>query len=53
VTIEDATLAQKYIAGLESLSEQQQLNGDVDKNGDVDIEDVTIIQKYIANIIEL
>ncbi|MCH5297412.1 MAG: hypothetical protein J1E85_07065 [Ruminococcus sp.] len=52
ITIDDVTLAQKYIANMVDLSKQAQKNADVDKNSKIDINDVTTIQKYIAGIYE-
>lgn len=52
ITIDDVTLAQKYIANSEDLSLRAQKNADVDKNSKIDIDDVTAIQKYMAGLYE-
>lgn len=52
VTIDDATLAQKYIANSVELSLSAQKNADADKNLKIDIDDVTAIQKYMAGLYE-
>lgn len=52
ITIDDVTLAQKYLANLSDLSEQSQKNADIDKNGQINIDDVTDIQKYMAGLYE-
>ena len=52
ITIDDVTLAQKYLANLIDLSEQSQKNADIDKNGQINIDDVTDIQKYMAGLFE-
>lgn len=52
VTIDDATLVQKYLANMEGLSEQAQKNADVDKSSNISIDDVTTIQKYLAGAYE-
>lgn len=52
VTISDATLTQKYLAGLELLSDEQLILADVNGDGEVTINDVTEIQKYLAGLIE-
>lgn len=51
IDIDDVTLTQKYIVGLEKLTETQILAADTTKDGLINIDDVTTIQKYIANII--
>lgn len=48
VTIKDATLIQKSIAGLETLSGNAKLLADVNGNKSVEIKDATCIQKYVA-----
>lgn len=54
ITITDATLIQKHIANMISLTEEQQKVADVTNDGKINIDDVTPIQKYIAgNITEL
>ncbi len=51
VTVKDATLLQKYLVSVETLSEKQLLSADADKNGNVDIKDSTLIQKISASLI--
>ena len=51
IDLDDVTLTQKYIVGLEKLTETQILAADTTKDGLINIDDVTTIQKYIANII--
>ena len=48
VSIVDATIIQRYLAGLDQLSDQAKLLADVNQNGDVDIVDATYIQRYLA-----
>lgn len=56
VNIKDATLIQKYIAGLETMEDYQQelanVDGDLDDAGlpNVNIKDATAIQKFIAGL---
>jgi alpha-amylase len=50
ISIKDATLIQKSIASLESLSEDAKILGDVNGNGRIDIKDATCIQKFIAKM---
>ena len=53
VTIDDATLVQKYLAGISELDDPLQfLAADVNSSGDVTIDDTTLIQKYIAGLID-
>lgn len=49
VNIDDVTIIQKSIAGIDGLSDDQQLAADFDGNSQVEISDVTEIQKKIAN----
>ena len=51
INISDATLLQKYIVKLESLSADQLARADVDHNGTVNISDASVIQKYVAKLI--
>lgn len=51
VNIRDATLIQKYLAKLLSLSDEQKEYADFDLNGKVNVRDVTAIQKKIAGLI--
>ena len=48
VNIKDATLIQKSIASIETLSENAKLLADVNGNKSVEIKDATCIQKYVA-----
>lgn len=50
VKIQDATLIQKYLAKLSTLTAQQLTTADVTEDGKVNIKDATAIQKYIAKI---
>ncbi len=49
ITINDATLVQKYLAELEQ-PRYIEVTGDSDGSGKVDITDVTLIQQYISEI---
>lgn len=49
ITVTDATLVQKYIMNLETLTEQQKRLADVNGDGYITILDVTEIQKLITN----
>ena len=51
VSIDDVTLAQKYIANMEELDSKQLKAADVTVDGNITIDDVTKIQKYIAGLI--
>ncbi len=53
VSIKDATIIQKHIAGLTTLTEDQLLISDVDGNTRVNIVDATWIQKKVASIVDL
>lgn len=50
IDISDATLVQKYIVSIVSLTSQQIQVADVNNDGDINIRDVTEIQKYIAGV---
>lgn len=52
ITIDDATLIQKYVASMVELTVEQCILADVDNNGKVEINDVTLIQKYMAGMVE-
>ena len=52
ITIKDATALQKYLARLDTLTDEQLKRADVDKDGDVKIKDATMIQKFIARLID-
>lgn len=51
VEIEDATLLQKYLAKLESLTAEQLAVAEIDNDGKISISDVTKIQKIIAKVV--
>lgn len=48
VNIKDATLIQKYIAGIEELSADALICADVNGDEDINIKDASIVQKYVA-----
>lgn len=48
ITISDATLIQKYVAGLTAFSDLQKKLADVDGDGIVTIQDATCLQKFLA-----
>lgn len=50
INIMDATIVQKYLAGLQELTASQLRLADVDGSGIVDIKDATAIQKYLAGL---
>lgn len=51
VTILDATMIQRHLAKLSTLSSAQLANADTDRDGTVSILDATRIQRYIAKLI--
>lgn len=51
VSILDATVLQKYLAGLDSLSDEQLAVSDTNGDGQVTVLDATAIQKYLANLV--
>jgi len=51
VDITDATLIQRSLAGLITLSERQKMLADTDRSGKMEIVDATFIQRYLAGII--
>lgn len=51
VSVDDATLLQKYVAGSVELNDTQLAVADARNNGSIDIDDVTHIQKYIAGLV--
>lgn len=51
ITINDATLLQKYLNDSIELNNAQLKAADVNQNGKITVQDVTEIQKYIAGII--
>ena len=52
VNINDATLIQKYVAELVSLTPDQIKAADTNGDSDVNINDATMIQKYIAELVD-
>ncbi|MCH5297948.1 MAG: type I pullulanase [Ruminococcus sp.] len=50
ITVDDATLLQKYIAQLSELSSDALIAADCDEDGYRNIMDVTLIQKYLAGM---
>ena len=48
ITIEDATLIQKAVAGIATFDADQKVLADVNGDGEVSVFDVTLIQKYIV-----
>lgn len=50
ITVKDATLVQKYVAGIEELGFMRQCFADVDDDGRVTVKDATAIQKHVAKI---
>ena len=52
ITVDDATLLQKYIAELAALSADALVASDCNGDGNIDIMDVTLIQKYLAGMQE-
>lgn len=51
VTVTDATLVQKYLSDLVTLTTAQRYLADVDYDGDVDVQDSTKIRKYASDLI--
>lgn len=49
IGIDDATLVQKYLADISTLTSLQKAMADFDGNGIVTIEDVTLLQKFISS----
>ncbi|MBQ8000986.1 MAG: dockerin type I repeat-containing protein [Ruminococcus sp.] len=52
INIKDATVIQKYIAKLETLSDIQLFLADADLDGNVNIKDATYIQKQVAGLVK-
>ena len=52
ITIVDATLVQKHVVQLETLSADKQILADVDENNTISVVDATLIQKYIVQLKE-
>lgn len=53
VNIKDATLIQKHLAQLESISETGLSLADANRDSDISISDATTIQKFVAGLIEV
>ena len=51
LNIRDATIIQKYLAKISTLTDKQLTLADFDQNTKVNIKDATTIQKRIAGII--
>ena len=51
ITIKDATLIQKAVALLVTLSNNEKYYADINDDGEINIKDATDIQKYVAGII--
>lgn len=51
VNVKDATLVQKYVAGVVALDEEALLLADTDANGTVNVKDATLIQKFAAGLV--
>lgn len=52
VKIDDVTLLQKYIVGLEELNKEELWAADVNEDNQYTVDDVTMIQKYCSGIIK-
>ena len=50
INVKDATLIQKYIAGMVLFDEYQELLADTDGSGYVSVKDATVIQKFVAGM---
>lgn len=50
-SISDATIVQKYIAGLTDITDNQIVLADINEDGFVNIADATLIQKYCAGFV--
>lgn len=50
ITVKDATLIQKNVAGIESFTKLQMVLADVDRDGKITVKDATTIQKHCAGI---
>ena len=51
ISVADATLVQKYVAGIEDFDKLQLFNSDVNDDGEISVVDATLIQKYIVGLI--
>lgn len=50
ISVVDATLVQKYIVGLEKLTDLQKKSAEVNGDGEISVVDATLIQKYIVGL---
>ena len=50
ISVVDATLVQKYIVGLENLTDLQKKSADVNDDNEISVVDATLIQKYIVGL---
>ncbi len=50
ISVVDATLVQKYIVGLENLTDFQKKSADVNDENEISVVDATLIQKYIVGL---
>ena len=50
VNVKDATLIQKHVAFIITLSESAQSCADADQSGSINVKDATVIQKYVAGM---
>lgn len=50
ISVVDATLVQKYIVGLEKLTDLQKKSAEVNGDGEISVVDATLIQKYIVSL---
>lgn len=50
ISVVDATLIQKYIVGLEKLTDLQKKSAEVNGDGEISVVDATLIQKYIVGL---
>ena len=50
ISVTDATLLQKYVAGIEDFDKLQLFNSDVNHDGEISVVDATLIQKHIVGL---
>ena len=50
VNIKDATLIQKHVAQIETITDYALITADADEDASITIKDATVIQKYVADI---
>ena len=50
ISVTDATLVQKYVAGIEDFDKLQLFNSDANHDGEISVVDATLIQKYIVGL---